>query len=66
MDKLCTSNVYKRKNPAARAASTTVNPDLVTEASLDRLELLPTLEELGEGATVLVEVTLDGLEEPEP
>ena len=55
---------YRRKNPAARAARTTVMPDLVTEAEpLDRLALLPTPVEVGDGTTVLVVVGLAG---PEP
>ena len=59
--------IHRRKNPAARAARTTVKPDLVTEAALlsERLEELLDPVEVGEGVTVLVLVTPEG-PEPEP
>jgi len=70
MEKLLAStDVYRRKNPAARAERTTVMPDLAAEGEpLDILAAVPLPVEVGEGETVLVlvPVPLDGLAGPEP
>lgn len=60
--------VHRRKNPAAKAARTTVKPDLVTEAAFlsERLAELLVPVEVGEGATVRVLVMLEGPAESEP
>jgi len=60
--------VHRRKNPAAKAARTTVTPDPVTEAAPfpDRLAAGLVPVEVGEVTTVLVLVTLEGLAGSEP
>jgi hypothetical protein len=62
------TRVYRRKNPAARAARTTVTPDLAAEAALlsERLEEELVLVVVGVGTTVLGVVELDGLAGLEP